>query len=63
MTFFPKNFKLLSMARKCDIKHWLSCGTVDGGRSAVNGRVITKTFLGWIDFLSYGAPLTMLLGR
>ena len=47
------------MARKCDIKHWFSSGTVDGGRS-VNGRVITKTFLGWIDFLSYGAPLTIL---
>ena len=42
------------VVRKCESKHWLSCGA--DGRS-VYGHVITK-FLGWVDLLCYGAPPT-----
>ena len=50
------NIRLQSpkLARKCEVKHWYACGA--DGRS---GRRYTvpwlPNFLGWIDFLSYGA--------
>ena len=43
------------LARKCEIEHWLPCGA-DGradGRCTVTWL---PNFLGWVDFLSYGAP-------
>ena len=45
------------LARKSEIKHWYSCGA-KCGRSG-GGCTVTwlPDFLGWIDFLSYGAPL------
>ena len=43
------------LARKCEIEHWLHCGT-DGRRGeGVNGHVITK-FLRWVDLLTHSAP-------
>ena len=42
------------VVRKCESKHWLSCGA-DG--RAVYGHVIG---LGWVDLLSYGVPLLLL---
>ena len=43
------------LANKCEIKHWYACGA-DGRKVgwSVYGHVIAN-FLGWIDFLSYGA--------
>ena len=40
------------VARKCKSKHWYACGA--------DGRSVTwlPNFLGWIDYLSYGAPPT-----
>ena len=50
------------LARKCESsKHWFPCG--EGGRSVVRCTVTwLPNFLGWIDFLSYGAPRTRARG-
>ena len=43
------------LAGKSEIKHWCACG-VDDGRSGGRCTVTSlPIFLGWIDFLSYGA--------
>ena len=44
------------LARKCESKHWLPCGA--DGRSLARCTVTRFTnFLGWVDLLSFGAPL------
>ena len=47
--------KLLSIGRKCEIKHWFPCVRTDGRQRCT--VMWLPHFLGWIDFLSYGAPL------
>ena len=44
------------LARKCEIEHWFPCGADGrtGGRCTVTWL---PNFLGWVDLLSYGAPL------
>ena len=47
--------------RKCESKHWFSCGVDGRSLGRVVGRcTVTRlpNFLGWVDFLSYGAPLS-----
>ena len=44
------------LARKCEIKHWYTCG-VDGWTEGWVVDVRSRDCVGWIDFLSYGAPL------
>ena len=43
------------LPRKCEIEHWLPCG-VDA-RSLVRSVTWLPDFLGWVNLLSYGAPL------
>ena len=49
------------VVRKCESKHWLSCGA--DGRSAGGRCTVTwlPNLLGWVDLLSYGAPPTCAL--
>ena len=44
------------LARKCEIKHWYTCGA-DGWTEGWVVVVQSRDCVGWIDFLSYGAPL------
>ena len=46
------------VVRKCESKHWLSCGA--DGRRAGGRCTVTwlPNFLGWVDYLSYGATST-----
>ena len=43
------------LARKCESKHWFPCGEDEWSLSQCMVTWLPK-FLGWADFLSYGAP-------
>ena len=52
------------LTRKCEIEHWLPCGADGRTGGRAGGWCTVKwlpNFLGWVDLLSYGAPLTRAL--